>query len=217
VTEEKTIQALRVGLTGGIASGKTTVANMFADLGAPVIDTDLIAREVVAPGQPALQEIRERFGDDVIAEDGSMDRAAMRTLVFADDEARRDLEAILHPRIGAETRRQSELAGGTYQLIVVPLLVESRLRDFLDRVLVVDCDEETQIRRLLRRDAESVEQAQRILAAQSTREQRLDIADDVIRNDQDIENTREQVTDLDRLYRRLAHFRYRLARSPETL
>jgi dephospho-CoA kinase len=191
---------LRIGLTGGIASGKSTVANMFADLGVPVIDTDVIAREVVGPGQPALEEIREAFGAAVFASDGTLDRAAMRSLVFGDAAARRRLEAILHPRIGTATREQADAAGGTYQVIVVPLLVESSLRGFVDRVLVVDCDERTQVARLLERDAESEEQARRILAAQSTRAERLAIADDVISNDGGLDDTGEQVRALHRRY-----------------
>jgi len=191
---------LRIGLTGGIASGKSTVADMFADLGVPVIDTDLIARDVVAPGRPALQEIREAFGAGVIAEDGTLDRPAMRALVFGDDEARRRLEAILHPRIGAATREQANAAGGPYQIIVVPLLLESSLRAFVNRVLVVDCEEETQVARLLSRDAESESQARRILAAQASRAERLAIADDVIANEGDLDDTREQVRRLHRRY-----------------
>jgi dephospho-CoA kinase len=200
---------LRIGLTGGIASGKSTVADMFADLGVPVIDTDVIAREVVRPGRPALEEIRDTFGDAVIAADGTLDRAAMRTLVFGDDSARRRLEAILHPRIGAATRQQADTAGGDYQVIVVPLLVGSALRAFVDRVLVVDCDEETQVARLLARDAESEAQARRILAAQSSRDERLAIADDVIVNDGDLDETREQVHALHRRYLRRAAARGR--------
>jgi dephospho-CoA kinase len=195
---------LRIGLTGGIASGKSTVADMFADLGVPVIDTDVIAREVVRPGQPALQEIRETFGSGVITADGTLDRAAMRAIVFGNNEARRRLESILHPRIGAATREQAETAGGNYQVIVVPLLVGSSLRAFVDRVLVVDCDEETQLARLLERDAESEAQARRILAAQASRDERLAIADDVISNDGDLGETREQVLALHLRYLREA-------------
>jgi dephospho-CoA kinase len=191
---------LRIGLTGGIASGKSTVADMFADLGVPVIDTDIIAREVVQPGQPALEEIREAFGDGIIAADGALDRPAMRAIVFSDEDARRRLEAILHPRIGEATREQADAAGGEYQVIVVPLLVESALRAFVDRVLVVDCDEETQVARLLARDAESETQARRILAAQSSRDERLAIADDIVANDGDFDETREQVLTLHRYY-----------------
>jgi len=195
---------LRIGLTGGIASGKSTVANLFAELGIPIIDTDIIARDVVAPGKPALKDIRERFGERVIGAAGTLDRAAMRKLIFSDDQARRDLEAILHPRIGAETRKQCREAAGPYQVIVVPLLTESALLDFVDRVLVVDCDEALQVQRLLARDAETTEQARRILAAQADRGERLSIADDVIDNNGDLTSTRRSVIELDRLYRRLA-------------
>jgi len=191
-------------MTGGIASGKSLVADLFAELGVPVIDTDVIAREVVAPGQPALDEIASRFGAQMISADGRLDRAAMRETVFASEADRLALEAILHPRIGAETERQADAAGGTYQLIVVPLLVGSQLRQFVDRVLVVDCEEDTQIERLLTRDEESVDRARRIIAAQASREDRLEIADDVINNDHSVEHVRDQVVDLDRLYRLLA-------------
>ena len=195
---------LRIGLTGGIASGKSTVADLFAAAGVPIIDTDVIAREVVEPGQPALEEIRAAFGNDVIAEDGRLDRAAMRKLVFSDHDARRRLEAILHPRIGAATIEQANAAGGAYQLIVVPLLTESALKDAMDRILVVDCSEETQLERLLARDAESSEQARRILAAQASREERLAIADDVITNDASLDELRTAVDELHRQYLDLA-------------
>lgn len=193
----------RIGLTGGIASGKSTVANLFAELGIPVIDTDVIAREVVQPGEPALDEIRQRFGDRIIDGAGNLDRTRLRQKIFSSDDARRDLESILHPRIGAEVVRQAGSAGGPYQLIVVPLLTASPLLHFVDRVLVVDCDEQTQLQRLLARDTETVEQAQRMLAAQASRQERLAIADDIIRNDQSLDHTRSQVTDLDQRYRNL--------------
>ncbi len=177
---------------------------MFAELGASIIDTDVIAREVVRAGEPAIDEIRERFGDIVIDDTGNLDRAALRKLVFSNDGARLDLESILHPRIGAETRRQADAVSGPYQIIVVPLLVGSPLLQFVDRVLVVDCDEETQVQRLLARDAETTEQAHRMIAAQANREARLAIADDVISNDQDLENSLQQIVLLDRKYRDLA-------------
>ena len=205
MTDNDRKQPFRIGLTGGIASGKSTVADMFAELGATIIDTDVIAREVVRAGEPALGEIRERFGDSVIDDAGNLDRAALRKLIFADDDARLDLEKILHPRIGLETRRQADAASGPYQIIVVPLLVGSPLLQFIERVLVVDCDEETQIQRLLSRDAETAEQARKILAAQASREARLAIADDVISNDQDLDKTLQQVVLLDRKYLDLAY------------
>jgi len=190
----------RIGLTGGIASGKSTVADMFAALEIPVIDTDLIAREVVAPGEPALDDIRHEFGDEVFEDTGGLDRGAMRRIVFADDDARERLQTILHPRIQAAAYAQAASAGGRYQIIVVPLLTESPIRDFVDRILVVDCDEKTQIRRLVARDAESEGQARRILAAQASRDERLKIADDVIRNDGDLAATLEQVQALHHQY-----------------
>jgi dephospho-CoA kinase len=204
VTEIDDNTPFRVALTGGIASGKSTVAKMFEALGAVVIDTDVIAREVVQRGSPALDEIRDLFGGDAIDATGNLDRAAIRNRIFADQDLRLELEAILHPRIGAETRRQADAAGGAYQIVVVPLLVDSALLGFVDRVVVVDCDEELQIQRLLARDSETVEQAKKILAAQSTREDRLGIADDVISNDRGLGETRRRVRDLDGLYRRLA-------------
>lgn len=195
---------LRVGLTGGIASGKTTVSNMFADLGVPVIDTDVIARDIVEAGKPALLEIHERFGDGVISESGELDRSAMRKLIFDDDNARADLEAILHPLIGLEVRRQSALLVGQYQIIAVPLLVNSALLQFIDRVLVVDCNEDKQIERILQRDSGTVEDAKRIIASQSTRDERLAIADDVIRNNSDLQHLHKQVSNLHRKYLRLS-------------
>ncbi len=205
---------MKVGLTGGIASGKTTVSNMFADLGVPVIDTDVIAREVVEPGKPAIEEIRERFGEDVIDESGNLERSAMRKLVFRDNDARADLEAILHPRIGAEVKRQSESLEGAYQIIAVPLLVNSMLLKFVDRVLVVDCQEDKQIERLLKRDSGSIEDAKRILASQSSREERLAIADDIIRNDSDLRHLQTQVIALHEHFQRLSKPQYQRERSP---
>ena len=195
---------LRIGLTGGIASGKSTVAELFAGLGAAVIDTDIIAREVVRPGQPALQDIHDAFGDAVF-DDGVLDRSALRRQIFSDDDARRRLESIVHPRIQQETIRQASSSGGDYQMIVVPLLTESPLKDYVDRILVVDCTENTQIERLLARDAESEDQARRILSMQASREERLAIADDVIHNDADLEATSTQVSALHDTYLAMAH------------
>lgn len=195
---------LRIGLTGGIASGKSTVADMFSDLGIAIIDTDVIAREIVEPGQPALEDIRDRFGEDVIDAAGNLLRRELRKIVFDDEQARLDLESILHPRIGAEVLRQAGAADGPYQIIVVPLLVGSALLEFVDRVLVVDCDEDVQIQRLLARDAETIEQAQKILAAQASRGERLGIANDVVRNDGPLRESKQQVADLNQYYRQLA-------------
>ena len=195
---------MRVGLTGGIASGKSLVAEMFAELGAQIIDTDVIAREVVEPGTPALEDIRRRFGNEVIAEDGRLNRGALRRLVFSDAVARKDLESILHPRIGEATRRQAAEVTGRYQVLVVPLLVGSPLRQFVDRILVVDCDEKIQMERLLSRDAETAAQARRMIAAQASRNERLAMADDIIDNSGSLELTRQQVEALDTTYRQVA-------------
>ena len=194
----------RVALTGGIASGKTTVANLFAARGVPVIDTDVIARQVVEPGEPALAAVVEAFGDQVLGEDGRLDRRRMREHVFADAAARRRLEAILHPAIRAEMERQSRAAGGPYQVLVIPLLVESGRRDHVDRVLVVDVPEATQVERLMRRDASTREQAEAALRAQATRDARLAFADDVIENTGDLAALEARVAELHRDYLRRA-------------
>ena len=195
---------LRIGLTGGIASGKSTVANYFADLGVPIIDTDVIAREVVAPGAPALDEIREIFGDDVFQLGGTLDRKAMRKIVFSDDVKRQQIEDILHPRIRDAVYQQVTATSGPYLIIVVPLLFGSTMTDFMDRVLVVDCSEEVQLDRLLARDTENEEQARRMIASQASREERLSIADDVVQNDGDKEDTRQRVNALHNEYLRLS-------------
>ena len=198
---------MSVGLTGGIASGKSIVADMFNDLGVTIIDTDVIARDVVEPGQPALAEIREQFGAGVIGADGRLDRKALRAIVFTEEDQRGILEAILHPRIRQEAAIQVTGASGPYHIIVVPLLVESPMRSDMERILVVDCGEETQLARLLERDAETVEQARRMIDAQASRDDRLAIADDMIGNDGDIEATREQVSVLHSRYLALARNR----------
>jgi dephospho-CoA kinase len=197
-------EPFRVGLTGGIASGKSTVAALFEALGVPVIDTDEIARAVVAPGEPLLRKIADRFGAGVLAADGSLDRRALRNVVFADAAARAELEELLHPAIWSETERRSAVAGGPYQVIAIPLLVETGNRRRLDRVLVVDCPEALQLRRVQVRDGSTLEQARAILASQTSREQRLAAADDVIVNDGDVAHLRDQVEPLHAKYLRLA-------------
>lgn len=191
---------LRIALTGGIASGKSTVADLFAEHGIPIIDTDTIARELVQPGKPALDEIRFAFGDDVFDSEGRLDRESMREIVFSDPARRKELESILHPRIRDGVVTRSKAADGPYQIIAVPLLVGSPIQQFMDRVLVVDCDEDTQLSRLLERDAEDEQQARRILAAQASRQDRLAIADDVIANSDDLADTRSQVDALHSKY-----------------
>lgn len=171
-----------VGLTGGIASGKSTVGKLFGELGAEVIDADQVARDVVEPGTPALDEIREAFGPEVIDTDGTLDRAAMRVRVFNDDAERARLETILHPRIHAELARRSDAAVSSYCVLMIPLLARTSMRDLVDRILVVDCPEPAQIERLIARDDIDRELAEKILAAQESRSDRLKVADDVLEN-----------------------------------
>ena len=197
-------RVFRVGLTGGIASGKSTVARLFEALGVPVIDTDLLAREVVVPGQPLLGQIAARFGAGVLGEDGSLNRPALRALVFADPAARADLEQLTHPAIRALLEERSAMLGGRYQLLVIPLLVETAGRTPVDRVLVVDCSEALQIRRLQARDGATLEQARQILSAQVTREVRLAAANDVILNEDDLGAVRDRVAQLHGIYVKLA-------------
>ncbi|MNO42148.1 Dephospho-CoA kinase [compost metagenome] len=171
-----------VAITGGIGSGKTTVANQFAALGIEVVDADLIAREVVEPGTPALTAIASHFGPGILDEQGRLDRRALRERIFSDPAAKSWLNALLHPIIRSEMLRQCAAASSPYCLLVVPLLVENRLTELADRVLVIDVDEATQIERTCRRDGVSREQAQAILASQASRSERLAMADDVLDN-----------------------------------
>jgi dephospho-CoA kinase len=194
----------RVGLTGGIASGKSTAAKFFGALGIPIIDTDQLARDVVEPGQPPLERLVERFGASILTSDGHLDRPALRNIVVSDPKARADLEALTHPAIGAAVEARSAEAGGAYQILVIPLLVEKSLGSQLDRVLVVDCDEELQIRRLQARDGSTLEQARAILNAQASRSTRLKAAHDVIKNDGDMSAVRDQVEKLHARYLELA-------------
>ncbi|PRX29053.1 dephospho-CoA kinase [Paraburkholderia sp. BL18I3N2] len=173
-----------VGLTGGIGSGKSTVADLFAAHGVPLVDTDLIAHRITAPHGIAMPPIAAEFGEAFVAPDGSLDRARMRTLVFSDDSARKRLEGITHPLIRAETERAQRDARGPYVIVVVPLLVESgKWKTRVNRVLTVDCSVETQISRVMSRNNFSREQVLAIIARQATREARLAAADDVIDND----------------------------------
>ena len=173
----------KLGLTGGMGSGKTQVANLLGSWGASVIDTDLIAHSLTAPGGRAIDPIRQTFGPDVIEPSGALNRARMRELVFTAPAKRVELEAILHPLIAQTVREEAELAQGLYIVFVVPLLVESgRWRQQIDRLCVVDCDQDTQIARVQARSGIELATIQNILAAQATREQRLAVADDVIDN-----------------------------------
>ena len=191
---------MRIGLTGGIASGKTLVADMFAALGIPIIDTDEIARQVVARGQPALTEIVAEFGAGILTTGGELDRTSLRRIVFQDGPRRRRLEAIVHPRIREMTLHSSEAAGGPYQVLVVPLLIETGFQQLVDRILVVDCPESTQRARLLARDNETPEQVESMMGAQLSRARRLEAAHDVIDNSGTPDATRRQVETLHQKY-----------------
>ena len=197
-------RVFRVGLTGGIASGKSTAAKFFGALGVPILDSDQIAREVVEPGQPPLERLVERFGDSILTPDGHLDRPALRNIVFSDPKARADLEALTHPAIGAAMEARSAEAGGPYQILVIPLLVEKNLGSHVDRVLVVDCDEQLQIRRLQARDGAQLPEAQAIINAQASRAARLKAADDVITNESGMNAVQDQVNALHARYLELA-------------
>lgn len=187
-------KAFSVGLTGGIGCGKTTVADMFAELGASVIDTDQIAHSLTAPHGAAMPALLAEFGEDFATPEGALDRAKMRALVFSDATARARLEAILHPRIRDATAAAAAIATGPYTIFVVPLLIESGTwRERVTRVLAIDCSEETQVARVMTRSGLSAEQVRAIMAAQVTRAQRLAAADDVVNNDEGLDELRPQV------------------------
>ncbi len=191
---------LRIGLTGGIASGKSAVADEFASLGIAIIDADLISRELVEPGQPALARIVALFGPGVLDQSGHLDRRRLREVVFADPAQRKRLEDLLHPAVRAELSRRSQESTGPYQILVVPLLIENRLGHLVDRILVVDAPESAQMERLQARDSVDPEQARRMLAAQASRAARLAEADDVITNTGSLSDLKVQVAALHRKY-----------------
>lgn len=195
---------LRVGLTGGIGSGKTTVSQMFAELGVPVLDADEAAREVVAPGSPAWREIRDAFGPQVLDADGHIARDRLRAIVFADAHRRRELEAITHPRILDLLERRVRALRAPYCVLAIPLLAEGGLTEHVDRVLVVDAAQHLQIERVTARDGLTAAQVKAIMDTQASRRDRLAIANDVITNDGDRESLRAQVAALHQRYLALA-------------
>lgn len=194
-----------VGLTGGIGSGKSEAARVFAELGVPVVDTDRIAHALTAIGQPVLQEIAEAFGGDMLNADGSLNRARLRECVFAAPEARQRLEQLLHPRIRERARQQLEQnAAAPYQIVVVPLLFETGgYAGMIARSLVIDCDEAQQLARVTQRSGLSEAQARAIMAAQLPREQRLALADDVIENNGDLTSLAAKIREMHEKYKRL--------------
>jgi dephospho-CoA kinase len=197
-------RAVRIGLTGGIASGKSTVAGLFAALGVPVIDTDQIARDVVIPGTALLERLVARFGEVLLTPAGELDRRALRARIFADPADRAALEELMHPAIMAELQQRSQAAGGRYQILAIPLLVEHNLKASVERVLVVDCSEALQLRRVQVRDGVTLAEARAVLAAQASRTARLAVADDVIVNEGDLAQVRQQVEALHIRYGTLA-------------
>jgi len=189
-----------LGLTGGIGSGKSAVAQHFIDQGVHLVDADHAARWVVEPGTPALAKIVEHFGEGVLQSDGQLDRAALRSLIFQNPEQRRWLETLLHPLIGQEITRYLARAESPYAILVSPLLVESGQHRLTQRVLVIDAPEHLQVQRAMQRDQTSAEQVQAILKAQASREQRLQHADDVLLNDRDLAWLKSEVERLHNFY-----------------
>ena len=194
---------LQVGLTGGIGSGKSRVALAFAERGAGIIDTDVIAHELTAVGGTALPAITAAFGPQIMAASGAMNRAVMRELIFSDAQQKKRLEAILHPMIRAEVLRQAGSTSGSYLIVVVPLLAEASFWNF-SRVVVVDCDPLLQIERVMQRDGLTQERVRSIIAQQASREQRLALASDVLINDGTFEKLIPEIDRLHQIYQNLS-------------
>lgn len=193
-----------VGLTGGIGSGKTTVANLFHQLGIQSVDADLVAREVVMPGEPALQQIIQYFGTTILQQDGQLDRAALRARIFADDTEKQWLNQLLHPLIRQRMLQQLQQCTSAYALLIAPLLLENKLHTYTDRVLVVDVPVEVQLSRTVQRDQVSAEQVQNILNSQISRSERLRLADDILLNTVAISELQTQIQQLHLRYQQFA-------------
>ena len=196
---------LVVGITGGIASGKTAASNRFAELGVPVVDADVIAHQIVELGRPACKKVIEEFGPEIAMEDGGFDRAKLRKIVFADSKKKELLESILHPEIRKEILRQLSDLSAPYAIVVIPLLAESKSGYPLDRVLVIDLPEDIQIERVKARDAITTDEAERIIHLQASRTKRLAMADDTIVNTGSIQTLNESVEELHHKYLSLAN------------
>lgn len=195
---------LKIGLTGGIGSGKSTVAKLFAELGIPVIDMDVLAREVVMPGQPALLEIKKCFGAQICNKDGELNRKKLRDIIFSAPDKREQLEDIIHPRIRQRVKTLIDELDTAYCIIVIPLLFETGRQDSIDRILVVDTRVEDQIRRTMQRDKISENDVRDIIATQVDRQTRLDNANDIINNTEDIASLKDQVNHLHQHYLELS-------------
>lgn len=195
---------LKVGLTGGIGSGKTTVSNLFEELKVPIIDADRISRESVKKGQPAYDKILKLFGRDVIDKDGELRRDYLRTVVFNNAVLKKQLESVIHPEVRRRTLEMLATVHHPYCIISVPLLIESGLQHTVDRILVVDVPEQIQISRACTRDSVSPEEIMKIIRSQASREERLQQADDIISNDGDIHHLKSQVEKLNEIYLKLS-------------
>lgn len=195
---------LKIGLTGGIASGKSTVCNIFAELGIPVIDADAISHQLVKKGKPALIYIKEIFGDEVFNKNGELDRNQMRNIIFNDQKSRKQLETILHPLIYNEIEKQISKLTNPYCIICIPLLLETRSENKVDRILVIDIPEYIQVKRAVLRDNCNIPDIQKIMSAQVSRKERLKAADDIIVNDGDMIDLRNKIHELNDKYTRLS-------------
>ena len=185
-----------VGLTGGIGSGKTTVSDCFEELGIVIVDADLASRVVVEKGKPCLEQISERFGQDILNEAGELDRAKLREIIFNSDEEKDWLESLLHPAIGRQIQDELKASTSPYSILVSPLLLETGQKDYCDKVLVVDVPVETQVERTLKRDGVSEAQVQSIIKAQISRQKRLELANEVIINDGSLEDLKLAIDQL---------------------
>ena len=192
---------LKIGLTGGIGSGKSTACEIFSELGVPIIDADIVARKVVQAGMPALQLIKEEFGEDIITKDGVLDRKKVRDQIFTNEIDRKKLENILHPVIYERIVHETENIDSSYCIISIPLLLETEALDIIDRVLIIDVSEKLQLSRASVRDNASLNDIKRIIRTQMSRDNRLAAADDIINNEGDIENLRRQIHDLHEFYK----------------
>jgi len=176
-------RSFKIGLTGGIASGKSTVANLFSDLGVEIIDADEISHSITSKQGSAYDKILKHFGNSVLGDDNELDRKKLRTIIFKNSELRKDLEQIIHPEVHSIINKQTFESQEPYQIIVIPLLIETGYQNFVDRVLIIDCSLETQLARLMNRDDEKLESARKIVANQIERKERLKFADDIIQNE----------------------------------
>lgn len=195
---------LIIGLTGGIGSGKTAASNLFTELGIDIVDADVVAREVVMPGTPALNEISTHFGQQVLQEDGALDRAQLRSIIFQNPEQKQWLESLLHPLIRDSIKNQLAQARSAYAILVSPLLLETNQRDMVQRILVIDVPSTLQVERTTKRDNNSVEQVQAIMAAQSDRAFKQQHADDIILNDKDLGHLQQQILAMHEYYLQMA-------------